>query len=113
MAETLARHVNPESASFVRAVFSLHDVDEIRSLATGAGFDDVEVRSESVALHLPPPADFLWQYIHSTPLAAVVAQVDQEGRNALERDFSERCEDFVKDGALAGAVRMTTLTARR
>jgi hypothetical protein len=79
----------------------------------GAGFDDVEVRSEPVALHLPSPADFLWQYIHSTPMAAVVGQADQESRDVLERDFSERCRGFVKDGALEGAVRMTTLEARR
>ena len=113
MAEALARHVSLESASFVQAVFSLHDADEIRALATDAGFGDVGVRSEPVALRLPPPADFLWQYVHSTPMAALVAQVDEERREALERDFSERCRDFVKDGALAGAVRMTTLTARQ
>lgn len=113
MAEALARNVSPESASFVRAVFSLHDADEIRSLATDAGFDDVEVQSRPVAVRLPPPADFLWQYVHSTPMAAALAQVDEERREALERDFSERCRDFVADGVMAGAVRMTTLMARR
>ncbi len=113
MAEALARHVSPESASFVRAVFSLHDADEIRSLATDAGLDEVEVRSELVPLRLPPPADFLWQYVHSTPMAAVVAQVDEERLEALERDFTDRCEDFVQEGALVGGVRMTTLSARR
>jgi ubiquinone/menaquinone biosynthesis C-methylase UbiE len=113
MAESLAHHVSPESASFVRAVFSLHDADEIRSLATEGGFDNVDVRSELVALRLPPPADFLWQYIHSTPMAAVVAQIDEERRETLERDFAQRCQLFVQEGALAGAVRMTTLTARQ
>jgi ubiquinone/menaquinone biosynthesis C-methylase UbiE len=113
MAEALSRHVSPESASFVHTVFSLHEADEIRSLATTAGFDDVEVRAEPVALRLPPPADFLWQYVHSTPMAGVVAKVDEERLKALERDFSERCRDFVREGALVGAVRMTTLTARR
>jgi hypothetical protein len=73
----------------------------------------VEVRSEPVALHLPPPADFLWQYIHSTPMAAVVASVDEERLKALERDFSDRCRAFVEAGALVGAVRISTLTARR
>jgi ubiquinone/menaquinone biosynthesis C-methylase UbiE len=113
MAAALARHISPESASFVRAVFSLHDADDLRSLATDAGFDDVQVRSEPVAVRLPPPADFLWQYVYSTPMAAAMAQVDEERRAALERDFSERCRDFVADGVMAGAVRMTTLVARR
>lgn len=46
-------------------------------------------------------------------MAGAVAQVDEERREALERDFSERRREFVQDGALAGAVRRTTLTARR
>lgn len=113
MAEALARHVGPESAGFVHAVFSLHDADEIRALATGAGFDDVQVRAAPVTLRLPAPADFLWQYVHSTPMAASLAEVDQERRDALEEDFRARCEPWVEEGRLAGAVRMTTLTATR
>lgn len=113
MAEALARHVSPESAGFVHAVFSLHDADEIRSLATGAGFGDVEVRAAPVTLRLPAPADFLWQYVHSTPVAAALAEVDEERRDALERDFRARCEPWVEEGRLVGAVRMTTLTATR
>lgn len=113
LAESLAHHVSPDAASFIHAVFSLHDIDEIRSLAIGAGFGDIDVRSEPVILRLPPPADFLWQYIHSTPMVAVVEQISQKRRDALERDFRERCADFVKEGTLTGAVRMTTLTAKR
>lgn len=113
MADLLARHVKPELAGFVKAVFSLHDGDELRSLAAASGFDDVSVTSESVALRLPPPADFFWQYVHSTPLAAAVAQVPDEVGRTMEREFTERCREFVRDGALVGAVRMTTLTATR
>lgn len=113
MAESLSDHVSPEVASFVHAVFSLHDPDEVRALATDAGFRDVEVRSGAVALRLPPPADFLWQYVHSTPMMGLVGEIGQERRAALERDYAQRCEPFVEDGVLAGPVRMTTLTARR
>lgn len=112
MAGALSRHVGPESASFVEVVFSLHDADEIRTLATDAGFGDVDVRSGPRPLHLPSPEDFLWQYVHSTPVAAAVAGLDEEGRDALERDYAERCREFVEDGALTGAVTMTTVTAR-
>ncbi|HKJ76903.1 MAG TPA: methyltransferase domain-containing protein [Gammaproteobacteria bacterium] len=113
LAEAFARHAGPESAAFVHAVFSLHDPDQIRALAKSAGFEDMEVRSEPVALRLPSPPDFLWQYVHSTPMAPLVDQIDQGRREALERDFSERCREFVKAGALVGAVRITTLIARR
>ncbi|NIP58458.1 MAG: methyltransferase domain-containing protein, partial [Gemmatimonadetes bacterium] len=53
MAEALTDHIGPESGSFVRAVFSLHDPDELRALVTGAGFRDAEVRSAPRTLSLP------------------------------------------------------------
>jgi hypothetical protein len=113
MADALADHVGPESARFVHAVFSMHDPDALRSLATQAGFADVDVRSTSMVLTLPPPAEFLWQYVWSTPLAAAVAQVDEERRAALENDFSNRCRTLAPPGLPGGAVRMTTLLATK
>ena len=76
-----------------------------------AGFNDVDVWSAPVALRLPPPADFLWQYVYSTPLAALMAQVDEQRREALEQDFFERCRGLMGQGGQVGAVRMTTLKA--
>jgi ubiquinone/menaquinone biosynthesis C-methylase UbiE len=113
MAESLARHIGPESAAFVHAVFSLHDPDDLRNLATHAGFEDVDVNSAFRSLELPPPAEFLWQYVWSTPLAAVVAHADEERRRALENEFSEKCRAFTPMGTQAGGVRMTTLLATK
>jgi ubiquinone/menaquinone biosynthesis C-methylase UbiE len=113
MADGLARHIGPEAASFVRTVFSLHDPDDLRSLARQADFDDVDVRSTDVPLKLPPPTEFLWQYIWSTPLAATVAQASEERRAALENEFSEKCRAFAPTGTLDGRVQMTTLIAKR
>jgi hypothetical protein len=111
MAESLAEHISPDVAGFVHLVFSLHDPYELRRLATEAGFSEVHVRSSPKHLELPPPEDFLWQYVHSTPLAAVLSEVDDQRRAALTRDYATRCQGFVKNGGLAGEVNMTTLTA--
>jgi ubiquinone/menaquinone biosynthesis C-methylase UbiE len=111
MAEGLGRHVSRESAGFVHAVFSLHDTDEVRALAEEAGFSRVEVRSEETALELGAPGEFLWNYVHSTPLASAVAKLDAEGRAALEREFVQACAPFLTNGVLKGAVRMTTVVA--
>jgi hypothetical protein len=113
MADCLARHIGPESASFVHAVFSLHDPDALRNLATQAGFKDVDVRAAVTSLELPTPSEFLWQYVGSTPLAAVVARADEERRAALENEFSEKCRPFALTGTLAGGVKMTTLLATK
>lgn len=112
MADALAAHVSPESASFVHAVFSLHDAGEIRQLAHEAGFGKAEVRSAPKSLRLPAPGDFLWGYVRSTPLAAAVAGLDEDRRAALERAFCEECAPFVEEGAMTGTVRMTTLIGR-
>src|SRR5919109_4783026 len=99
--QALARHVKPEVAAFMRVVFSLHDPQELETLTSAAGFHDVEVRSKALTLTLPRPAEFLWQYVHSTPLAAAVAQIDDVGRTALERDVAAGWQSLVKDGTLA------------
>lgn len=110
--QALARHVKPEAATFIRVVFSLHEQQELEKLPGGAGFRDVEVRSKALTLTFPRPGDFLWQYVHSTPLAAAVAQIDDVGRAALERDVVSGLRSFVKDVALVFDVNVVLTTAR-
>ena len=113
MAEVIGRHLGSEKASFVEAVFSLHEADEIRSLAEDADFHGVDVWSEPVTLRLPPPGQFFEQYLHSTPLAAAFAQMDDEHRGTVVREFSERCEAAMEAMTGNPGVRMTTLKATR
>jgi ubiquinone/menaquinone biosynthesis C-methylase UbiE len=111
--QALARYVKPEVAAFIRVVFSLYEPQELEKLTRGAGFRDVEVRSKALTLTLPGPAEFLWQYVHSTPLAAAVAQIDDVGRAALERDVVAGWPSFVKDGNLVDDVNVVLTTARK
>lgn len=113
MGEALARHVGAGAAGFVEHVFSLHDAEEIRNLVRGAGFRDVSVRSDNRELRLPPPEEFLWQYVHSTPLAGAVAEMDDERRRSLERDVVAKWQEFVEDSALVLEVRVVSVTARK
>ena len=110
--QALARHVSPEVAGFMRAVFSLYDPEQIQALATGAGFDDIEVRSNVLTVTLPPPAEFLWQYVHSTPLVAAIALLDDARLAALEQDVVAGWQSFVKGGRLVLEAH-AVLTARR
>lgn len=111
MTDALARHISPKAASFGDLVFSMHDVDELRELIRGAGFRNVNVEAKPKTLRLPPPADFLWQYIHSTPLAEAVVRAGEAKRAALERDVCIQWREFVVDGFLSLQVGMTTATA--
>ncbi|MEO7442534.1 MAG: hypothetical protein ABIW46_03265, partial [Acidimicrobiales bacterium] len=113
MEGALARHLTPEAAAFVGVVFSLHDAGEIRELIGEAGFNDVKVRPITKTLRLPAPADFLWQYVHSTPLAGAAAGLDSDGRSALERDVIAGWRPFTEDGGLTLEVEVATATGRK
>ena len=112
MSEALARHLGPKAAGFGDLVFSLHDADALTGLARDAGFRDIDVRAGRKTLRLPAPADFLWQYIHSTPLAEAAAQAGDAARDALERDVCAAWQPFETGGAMSLELGMTTVIAR-
>ena len=111
--QALARHVKPEVAAFMRAVFSLYDPQELEKLVSDAGFRNVHVRTLVRTLTLPGPKEFLWQYIHSTPLAAAVAQIDQASRSALEHDVVAGWQSFVKNRVLVDDINVVLTTAHK
>ena len=113
MADGLARHIGPEAASFAQVVFSLHDADELAGLLKSAGFRDIEVRTATKKLQVPAAGDFLWQYIHSTPLIAAVAKADEAKRAAFERDVTSQWQPFAANEGMTLEVGMTTATARK
>jgi SAM-dependent methyltransferase len=99
--QALADHVSRDAASFLASVFSLADASALERLLVDAGCDDVDVESGTRRVRLPPPEDFLWQYISSTPLAPGIAGVDERARIALTCDLAERWQPFVgDDGAM-------------
>lgn len=111
--EALTKHVGPDASMFVPAVFSVHDPADVRQQVTEAGFEQVEVTSSPLPLRLAPPADFLWQYAYSTPLAAMVTKLDEDAQKALEEDVVERCKPFLDDGVLTMAPNLLVAAARR
>ena len=113
LAEALARNIDPELAAFVYQVFSLHDTGELRRLIDDAGLREGAARSNGRTLRLPAPEAFLWQYVHSTPLAGPVAQANEENRAALERDVVAGWRAFVEGGALLLRLDVAVATCRK
>jgi len=106
--DALALHIDPKCAAFVNLVFSLHDAEKIRDLMTGAGFPDAAISRTNKMLRLPAPEDFLWQYVHSTPLAELIGTASDAQRAALAADLGNRWQEFVRDGAMTLEVGVTT-----
>ena len=93
----LVEHINPDLGGFVRAVFSLHDPDVVTSLLGEAGFVDIDGITRTIPLQLPRPAEFLWQYIASTPLGVFVGNAPDDAQAALEKEIVETWQPFVDD----------------
>ena len=113
LAQALARHVKPEVAAFVRQVFSLHEPRELHDLAEGAGLRSVSVESKPLRIMLPPPGEFLWQYVTSTPLAGPVGEIGDDERAALERDVTTAWRTFLDGDALRLDLDAVLTTARK
>lgn len=113
LADGLARHVAPRAASFVHAVFSLNDEGELRGLLAEAGFREIAIGAATKTLTLPGPAEFLWQYVYSTPLAAAVAELDEPRRAELQRDVCAGWRELGAAGPMTVPVRMITATASK
>jgi ubiquinone/menaquinone biosynthesis C-methylase UbiE len=111
--QALARHLSPEVAAFMGAVFSLGDHEALSELIAGAGFADARVETKTLTVRLPEPAEFLWQYASSTPLSAAVSKLDDDAREALERDVVAGWQSFVDDGSLIYEPAVLLSTGRR
>ena len=111
--QALANHGLPAAAAFVRLVFSMHDAAQLERLLRGAGFSAVDVQSQTTRLRLPPPTQFFWQYIQSTPAAAAIAQVDDKARSSLEREVVAKWQPWLAGDGLAPAQEIMVATARK
>lgn len=98
MEKAIVDHISPDLGGFIRAIFSIPDPDVLADLLRDAGLRDVTARTYTAAFRLPPPAEFLWQYINLTPMAPFVARAPEDAKAAMEREVVEGLEPYVSDG---------------
>lgn len=112
--DAVSRYVGLKPAGFLDAVFSIYDSDEYTALLCSAGFSQPDVRRAEKRLDLPPPADFLWQYLRSTPIGAdVLSKTNASERAELEGHVREGCRKFESGGGMKLQVGLTTAAARK
>jgi ubiquinone/menaquinone biosynthesis C-methylase UbiE len=110
--QAFARHL-PAGAPFVRMVFSLDDTADIERLFNDAGFRHVLVRPVRKEMHLPPPREFLWQYVQSTPLATLAAEADPSVLAMLEHDVVAGWQPWAREGGMTYRQDLVVTTARK
>ena len=109
----LVEHISADLGGFVRAVFSMHDPDALAALLRDAELHHVTARVTPVALHLPAPGEFLWQYINLTPMAPIVAQAPEAARTAMEREAVQAWQPHLTDGTIEVEQPMVIASGRR
>jgi ubiquinone/menaquinone biosynthesis C-methylase UbiE len=109
--DALREHAGADAAKFVSVVFSLHDTGTLLRLLKDAGFTDASASVSTKTLRLPPPNDFLHQYLSSTPLATALARLDEHHRASLERDVVAQWNALTTGDAPILDLEMVTVTA--
>ena len=99
LAEAVGRHVGAEAGVQMRSSFALSDADALRSLITGAGFGNAEIKPVERSLRLPLPEIFVPSHLAATSLAAVVAATEPAARAALVADVTRDLRSYLdRDG---------------
>ena len=112
MEQALVEHISPDLGGFVGAVFSMHDPEAVATLLREAGLRDVSARESICTFHLPAPAEFVWQYINLTPMAAFVDQAPEDAKAAFARRFVDGVQAYVVDGKTVVDQPMVIATGR-
>lgn len=101
MTEALVRHISAEAGAIRREPFGFGDAEVIRSLVTGAGFRNVEVRPTVKKVYFPSAEAFTKRYISArTPINQMVAAASQEQRDAVVNDVNTALAKYEMDNGL-------------
>jgi SAM-dependent methyltransferase len=101
LAVALGRHIAPEAATIMHGPFALGSPEELQTLLDGAEFHDVVIHPTVKILRFPSPEEFVRLYVAATPLAGVVARVDDNARAALITEVSGVLQSYVDPEGLA------------
>lgn len=112
LAEALERHLGLEASAIMRAPFTLHDAEEIRSLIVAAGFRDVFVRAETGKVRFPSVQEFPLVQAAATPLAALVAKASDGARASMVRDVAKALAAYVTGQELVWPIEAHVAVAR-
>jgi SAM-dependent methyltransferase len=110
--QAIVAHIDPALGAFVNAVFSMKDPDVVAGLLRAGGFRDVTASTYTAKFRLAPPEEFAWQYINLSPMQPIVAGAPRAATDAMEREFVERVQEHVVDGATIVDQPMVIATAR-
>ena len=110
MANGIERHLGLEAGRENRLSRIVPSAEEIPSLVTDAGFNDVKVTAVERTMRFPLPEEYLPLHLAALPVSTQFAAMDEESRARLISDISTELQPFVIDNELVfpDAINMAT-----
>src|SRR5262245_64104687 len=97
VADALEHLVSMDAALGIRGAFALGDREELRALASAAGFRTIRVRIDSQMIRNLSLDEFVPGYLSATPVAGMVAKLDQSTRAAMLQEVKKALQPYMDD----------------
>jgi ubiquinone/menaquinone biosynthesis C-methylase UbiE len=112
VAAALARFLSSETAARFNASRQVPAREELRRLATEAGFSGAEVRVSRIDMHLPRLDRFALDHLAATPIAPVVAAADSATREQIGASVMEQLQRYADGDGITYPEETHVLTAQ-
>jgi ubiquinone/menaquinone biosynthesis C-methylase UbiE len=112
MADVIGRFLGVQSTTIFYASCSLSDREELRTLLTSAGFQDIHVRLDVRVARFPSLEEFLPGYISIFPFADEIAAMAVKDQQKMFNDITRSLLNFTDDHGLAAPMECHIVTAR-
>lgn len=109
--EALVRFISDEAAARFSAARQVPTKDELQSLATEAGFSNVQVRVDRINIHLPNLDQFALDHLAATPVASDVAAADIEVRKKIGASVMNQLQHYADGDGVTYPEEANVLTA--
>jgi len=114
LAEALARHISPEAGALMTSgPFGLGNPEALRTEIAGASFSDITIYPALKTLRFSSPDEFALRYVSGSALASLVADADDDARNAFLAEVKGKLQRYVDDQGLAFPIESNVAIARR
>jgi SAM-dependent methyltransferase len=111
LGQALTRHISPEVG--VLSPFALGDAPGLAAEVARAGFGEVTRHVASRLVRYGSPEEFVRTYVISTPLADLLAQVEEARQTALLAEVSAALQPYLDGDGLVFPIESQIIMARK
>ena len=100
LVNTVATHINPDTAAGLGSAFNLSDIDEIKSLLQDAQFTEISSDIAELHLELPPIHEFVPRHISATPMGAGYQAASESAQQAILADMQSALSAYQTESGI-------------